>query len=217
MVAEMNVSRRAFGSAVFSTTALVVTCSGRRDASADDDGAPPNCSAGRNAEAESAYQRLSQRQPTLDELRQHESNMRAAIEAAKANPGLPFGAVIVNQLDNRPMATGVNSGWMNPTLHGEIAAINNYVGENGNGGWDETTLYSTGEPCAMCMAAIAWVGIPRVVWASSVAAIRNSGIAQIELSAVDVAARSHELYEPEYCFGGVLSHETDAMFASRVR
>ena len=59
------------------------------------------------------------------------------------------------------MATGWNkqsSG--DPTLHGEIVAIRNYSSQYGNLGWEDTTLYTTGEPCPMCMGAIIWAGIP---------------------------------------------------------
>src|SRR5690348_16704571 len=81
----------------------------------------------------------------------HEQAMRLAIAAARANPAFPFGAVIVRAADRQTMATGVNNGSANPTWHGEVVAINDYVSRHGNQGWEEIILYTTGEPCPMCM------------------------------------------------------------------
>src|SRR5580704_3583549 len=69
--------------------------------------------------------------PTVDldasSLAAHEAAMRLAIAVAKANPFYPFGAVIVGPDDRAVLAQGVNNTKTNPTLHGEIAAINDYV------------------------------------------------------------------------------------------
>ena len=59
------------------------------------------------------------------------------------------------------MAEGTNSAALNPTHHGEMVAIDDYVKKHGNQDWARMTLYTTGEPCPMCMSAIAWCGIPR--------------------------------------------------------
>jgi hypothetical protein len=53
------------------------------------------------------------------------------------------------------LAQGVNNSKTNPILHGEIVAINDYVARHG---WANSILYTTGEPCPMCMSAIVWVG-----------------------------------------------------------
>jgi tRNA(adenine34) deaminase len=82
----------------------------------------------------------------------HERAMRLAIAEARGNPAFPFGAVIL-RADGRVMATGVNKGAANPTFHGEIVAMNDHVARYGNRGWDEAILYTTGEPCPMCMSA----------------------------------------------------------------
>src|ERR1700746_213796 len=89
-------------------------------------------------------------------LTAHEAAMRLAIAAAKANPFYPFGAVIVGATDRAVLAQGVNNGKTNPILHGEIVAINDYVARHGNQGWTNGILYTTGEPCPMCMSAIVW-------------------------------------------------------------
>ena len=76
--------------------------------------------------------------PTVDldiiPLAVHEAAMRLAISAAKANPFYPFGAVIISAADRTVLAQGVNNSKTNPVLHGEIAAINDYVARHGNQG-----------------------------------------------------------------------------------
>jgi tRNA(Arg) A34 adenosine deaminase TadA len=71
----------------------------------------------------------------------------------KANTFYPFGAVIVGAADRTVLAQDVNN-TTNPVLHGEIVAINDYVAHHGNKGWADRILYTTGEPCPMCMSAI---------------------------------------------------------------
>ncbi|VBA57071.1 nucleoside deaminase [Mycobacterium attenuatum] len=164
---------------------------------------------------ESALRRLLEYRPTATELLQHESNMRVAIEAARMNPEFPFGAAIFDRADNYPIAIGVGNQSIDPISHSELVAINNMAAQEGEGKWSGTTLYATGEPCCMCMGAIIWIGIPRIVWGSSIAKIRNFGIGQIDIGAAEVAARSHEIYTPEYCVSGVLSDETDELFRIR--
>ena len=145
----------------------------------------------------------------------HERGMRLAIQAARANPVFPFGAVIVRAADHAVMATGVNTGSANPTLHAEITAINDYVMRHGNRGWEELILYTTGEPCPMCMAALAWTRIGGVVYGTSIEKLRDFGIDQILLPATAVIAAA-PFYQGEI-HGPILASETDALFASRKR
>jgi tRNA(adenine34) deaminase len=143
----------------------------------------------------------------------HEQAMRQAIEEARRNPVYPFGAVIVRADNGEVMARGVNNGRENPTLHGEIACMNDYVRMNGNRGWSDKVLYTTGEPCPMCMSALVWAGIGGVVFASSIDAIKRAGINQIEIAAKTVTDASP--FYSGLLLGGVLSAETDRMFMER--
>lgn len=145
----------------------------------------------------------------------HEQFMQEAIREAYRNPVYPFGAVISNATTGEILARGVNASSAHPMFHGEVVAINDYVARHGNHGWADTTLYTTGEPCAMCMSAIAWAGIRRVVWASSINVIREAGIPQIDLGAAEVSARANSFYRPEVFVRGVLAGLTDRMFLSR--
>ncbi len=145
----------------------------------------------------------------------HEQAMRLAIEAAQANAFFPFGAVIVRAADHRVMANGANNRTANPTFHGEIVALNDYVARHGNHGWSELILYTTGEPCAMCMAALAWARMGGVVYGSSIATLQRLGIDQMLLPAAAVASAA-PFYRGEV-LGRVLEAETDALFAQRKR
>ena len=157
--------------------------------------------------------------PTVDldaiSLAAHEAAMRLAIAAAKANPFYPFGAVIVGPDDRAVLAQGVNNTKTNPTLHGEIAAINDYVARHGNQGWADGILYTTGEPCPMCMSAIVWAGLGGVVYGSSISALAEAGIAQIMIDAS--AVRDAAPFYRGQILGSVLRAETDALFRDRRR
>jgi tRNA(adenine34) deaminase len=157
--------------------------------------------------------------PTLDlgaiPLAAHEAAMRLAIAAAKANPFYPFGAVIIGAADRGVLAQGVNSDKTNPILHGEIVAINDYAARHGNQGWADGILYTTGEPCPMCMSAIVWAGIGGVVYGSSITTLAEVGIAQIMIGAS--AVRDAAPFYRGRIMGGVLRPETDALFRNRQR
>ena len=145
----------------------------------------------------------------------HEEAMRLAIVAALANPFFPFGAVILRAADRVVMATGANNRRANPTFHGEIVAINDYVARHGNEGWGEVILYTTGEPCPMCMGALTWARIGGVVWGTSIETLRKLGIDQILLPVTTVIGAA-----PFYrgaALGDVLRSETDALFMNRRR
>jgi len=145
----------------------------------------------------------------------HEAAMRLAIAAAKANPFYPFGAVIIGAADRAVLAQGVNSGKTNPILHGEIVAINDYAAHHGNQGWADGILYTTGEPCPMCMGAIVWAGIGGVVYGSSITTLAEVGIPQIMIDAS--AVRDAAPFYHGRIVGGVLRAETDALFRNRQR
>lgn len=146
----------------------------------------------------------------------HEQAMRLAIEQAKKNPAYPYGAVIVRATTGEPMAAGVNDSWSNPTWHAEIVCLNDYVQKHGNRDWDQMVLYSTCEPCPMCMTALIWARIGGVVFASSSFGVVATAIGEpIRLSAQQVIDAT-PFYKP-MLLGGVLASETDQMFVNRKR
>lgn len=139
-----------------------------------------------------------------------EKAMRRAIAVAQRNARYPFGAVITRIADGHAMAEGVNASGRNPMLHGEVAAMEDYLHRHGNRDWPEMVLYTTAEPCAMCMSALVWAGIGGVVFGTSLAGLKQAGIDQIDIPAATIIAAS-PFWHGEL-LGGVLASETDRLF-----
>jgi guanine deaminase len=80
--------------------------------------------------------------------------------------GGPFGAVIVRNGEILSEATNnvVNSN--DPTAHAEIAAIREAALKSGTHDLSDCNLYSSCEPCPMCLGAIYWSGIKTVFFAT---------------------------------------------------
>lgn len=149
---------------------------------------------------------------TQDVKTQDETFMRLALEEARLGD-FPFGAVIVR--DSKVAATGRNTGakLRDPTAHGEMMAIRNYLSAGNDAALlSQATLYTSGEPCAMCMGAIIWCGFKRLVFAASVAQLTTK-IDQINVSAADLATRSR--WRNIEIVGGVLDKEAMALFDNK--
>ena len=140
---------------------------------------------------------------------EHEHYMRAAIEMGKQSGLNPFGAVIVDRRSGDIIARGVNGWDDNPILHGEIAAINRCAETHRNEDWGQFSLYTTAEPCPMCQSAVAWAGISKVYYGTSVPMLTELGWDQIQIRAEEVADRS---FFRSKIVGGVLETECDALF-----
>lgn len=136
--------------------------------------------------------------------------MQAAIEAAKENPSAPFGAVIVDNKTGEILARGVNASAKNPTLHGEIAAINNLAQSHPDVDWKTVTLYTTAEPCSKCQSAIVWAGISRVVFATSIDYLIAHGWHQITIPSAYINSKA--TFYKGTITGGVLADKTDPLF-----
>ena len=144
----------------------------------------------------------------------HERAMRAAMAVGRT-AYYPFGAVIVRPPFDELLARGANDSRSNPTYHGEIVTMNDYVARHGNQGWGDCVLYTTAEPCPMCMSALTWARIGAVVYATSIATLTSLGLPQIAIPASEVVAAAS--FHHVALLGGVLARETDAMFAERLR
>jgi tRNA(adenine34) deaminase len=134
--------------------------------------------------------------------------MRVAIDEAR-QADFPFGAVIVR--DGAIIARGRNLGRTDrdPTAHGEMVAIRRALAEHGPATLRGATLYTSGEPCAMCMGAILWCHFGRLVFAASVVQLATK-INQIMLSSAEVAAQAP--FAPISITGGVLADEAMQLF-----
>ena len=134
--------------------------------------------------------------------------MRMAIEEARLGD-FPFGAVIVR--DGTVIARGRNLGRTNgdPTAHGEMVAIRRCLADHGPAALRGSTLYTSGESCAMCMGAILWCHMGRLVFAASIAQLATK-IDQIMLTDAEIAAKA--TFAPIAITGGVLADEAMALF-----
>lgn len=81
--------------------------------------------------------------------------------------GGPFGAVIVK--DNEVVATGVNSVTPDndPTAHAEVNAVRHACRKLGTFKLTGCTIYSSCEPCPMCLSALYWAGIRKVYYGNT--------------------------------------------------
>ncbi|MEO2034762.1 MAG: nucleoside deaminase [Planctomycetaceae bacterium] len=140
----------------------------------------------------------------------HELLMRRAMQLARLNPRHPFGSVIADSATGTIVAEGSNRSEQNPVLHGEIDAINHCADQKQHIDWSKLSLYTTAEPCPMCMAAILWCGIPSVVFGTSIPTLLELGWDQIDLRADVVVSRSHR--PATQVTGGVLQHDCDELF-----
>jgi len=96
--------------------------------------------------------------------------MKRAIELSikSVNGGTgPFGAVIVK--DNQIISEGFNTVTVNndPTSHAEIVAIRIACKELSNFSLEDCDLYTTCEPCPMCLSAIYWARISKIYYANT--------------------------------------------------
>lgn len=92
--------------------------------------------------------------------------VRLALENAAAGAP-PFGALVVR--DGRLLATGVNTTVRDadPTAHAEVAAIRAACRSAGTLELNGATVYSSCEPCPMCVATATLVGVSRVLYAAA--------------------------------------------------
>jgi tRNA(adenine34) deaminase len=142
---------------------------------------------------------------------QDEAFMRQTIDIAR-QAGKRFAALIVG--DGEVIATGYNPGRQDgvihdPTAHGEMVAIHSCITERGAEALRGATLYTTGESCPMCMSAIVWCHMGRVVYGVSIEKLATK-MSQIMIPCAEVADRSSFL--DIGVTGGVLETEAWALF-----
>ena len=100
-----------------------------------------------------------------------EELMRKAIELSKENVengGGPFGAVIATK-EGVIVATGVNrvTTSCDPTAHAEVSAIRAAAAKLGTFDLSGYEIYTSCEPCPMCLGAIIWANIKIVYYGNS--------------------------------------------------
>ena len=101
----------------------------------------------------------------------HEYFMEKAVELSlenmRAGKGGPFGAIIVRQ--GKIVGTGANHVTFDndPTAHAEVVAIRDACKNLGTFQLDDCEIYTSCEPCPMCLAAIYWARPKAIYYANT--------------------------------------------------
>ena len=103
----------------------------------------------------------------------------------------PFGAAIVHTSSGRVLLRALNAvkQQCDPSAHAEVRAIRLATRRLKKLSLAGYTLYTTCEPCPMCMSTALWAGLDRVVYGATIADA-NRHCNQIQIPATEVAARS---------------------------
>ncbi|HEV3204268.1 MAG TPA: nucleoside deaminase [Gemmataceae bacterium] len=139
--------------------------------------------------------------------------MRVAIE--KTREGIaagqsPFGSAIVK--NNQIVASTHNTVWrdIDPSAHAEVNCIRHAARQMGTITLKDCTLYSTTEPCPMCLAAIHWAKIDRVVFGTTIADAAAAGFGELLVNAKTLVEMGKSPLKVE---SGLLREECAALFA----
>ncbi len=134
---------------------------------------------------------------------------------ARAREGIaagqtPFGAIVVR--DRRVVSGAHNTVWRDgdPTAHAEINAIRDAASGLNSIHLSGCTMFTTCEPCPMCLAAIHWSKIDRVVYGAAIADAEAAGFTELRVPAEELARRGGSPLRVE---GGVCQAECCELFA----
>ena len=114
------------------------------------------------------YQKMNSEKYDFSEEDAYYMNMAIQLSIENIDQGGgPFGAVIVR--NGTVISTGVNRVVPDndPTAHAEISAIRNACRKLGTFQLDGCTVYSSCEPCPMCLAAAYWAGISKIYYGNN--------------------------------------------------
>lgn len=91
-----------------------------------------------------------------------------AEEGIRAGHGGPFGSVIVK--DGKIVGQGHNRVILNndPTCHGEMEAIHDACRNLGTYDLSGCVIFTTGEPCHMCLCALMWANIDKIYYGCTI-------------------------------------------------
>ncbi|KAK0726511.1 cytidine deaminase-like protein [Apiosordaria backusii] len=151
-------------------------------------------------------------------------------------PFAPFGTAIVNHTTSNPhgdlICTGSNQNSLtgNPTLHGEIAAINNcssiFLSPRYNmtpaeslAAFQHLSIYTNAESCPMCAAAVRWAGFREYVYGVSIEELIGFGWGQLDIGSEEVIFSGVGMRgrDPEVVLGGVGRGESGRLFGWQFR
>lgn len=92
----------------------------------------------------------------------------------------PFGAIVV--VDGKPVGTGTSSvvERNDPTAHAEVMALRSAGESLGRHLMEDGVMYSSSEPCPMCLVACYWARIPRLVYAANSHDVGTNGFEDLQ-------------------------------------
>jgi tRNA(Arg) A34 adenosine deaminase TadA len=104
---------------------------------------------------------------------------------------VPFGALIVHTATGKPLIRAVNAvrSENDPSSHAELRTVRKAARKLRSPSLKGYTLYTTCEPCPMCMANALWAGLDRVVFGATIADA-NKHCRQIRIPARELLRRS---------------------------
>jgi tRNA(adenine34) deaminase len=133
---------------------------------------------------------VKQRVTAVDEERMREIYEFTARSLKTARP-VPFGGLIVNTRTGERLMRATNAVMRenDPSAHGETRTVRLACKKLKRPSLAGFTMYSTCEPCAMCMANALWAQLDRVVYGATIEDA-NRYVLQIQIPAKEVARRS---------------------------
>lgn len=157
---------------------------------------------------------LSPSKRTTTQAALDEERMAALVDftarSQKTEHPVPFGSSIVHTRSGKLLLRSLNAvaREFDPSSHAEVRAIRRATKKLKNISLAGYTLYSTCEPCPMCMSTALWAGLDRVVFGATIEDA-NRHCRQIHIPAAEVAERSDMQCKIE---GPVLREQCYALF-----
>ena len=108
-------------------------------------------------------ERLMRSEPNVEHMRRA---IALSLRAIRTNRGLPFGAVIVRDGEVIAEAHNTVTSDNDPTAHAEMNAIRAACAKLGTFRLEGCEIYTSGEPCPMCLSAIYWARLDRIYYAN---------------------------------------------------
>ncbi len=142
-----------------------------------------------------------------------EAVMRLAIEKARegiASGQMPVAAAIVR--DGEILAVTHNTVWRScdPSAHAEMNCIRQACLTIRDISLKGCQIFTTTEPCPMCLGAIHWSRIDRVVYGATIADAASAGFGELQIPAARLAAMGGSPLKVE---SGLLQKECAGLFA----
>ncbi len=118
----------------------------------------------------------------------------------RGGDGGPFGAVVVRDGEiigegwNRVLATN------DPTAHGEVVAIRDACRRVSSFSLEGCEIYTTGQPCPMCLGAIHWARIGSIYYGFSISDAARIGFDDVEFfRQISLPPEEREIPEKQLC------------------